>query len=65
MASNSSARPTCCYVCNKKACQGDCKKCSKRLAGECKELYAIDYVTIGKDIIPKYRHWRCIPKEKK
>lgn len=32
-------RPQGCTRCGKVACKGDCAKCPKRLAGECKELY--------------------------
>ena len=34
-----SLKPTRCYICEKESCKGDCKKCLKRLAGECKEFY--------------------------
>ncbi len=52
MGATGSAKADRCHICGKVACAGDCKKCPKRLAGECEEVY------IAKRIDGVYR-WVC------
>lgn len=51
----SSYRPKQCHVCKTPACQGDCQKCPKRLAGKCTEVYGGFTERAGNKII-----WRAI-----
>lgn len=44
-------KPTRCFLCGALPCQGNCKKCPKRLKGECYELWRYDTYREGDNII--------------